>query len=268
MNNEKNLDFSEELRFALELCDEIDKYTLSSFDKREFNVMTKADLSPVTEIDQETERRIRSAIENVYPQDGIEGEEHGIDKKENSRNWVVDPIDGTKNYLRGVPIWGTLIALCVEDQPVMGVVSAPSLHRRWWASKGNGAFLNGKQIHVSKIDDLKQAQASFGNMSHFEPGGFPGGLERLNSEIARARGIGDFWSHMLVAEGALDCGLDPIVEPYDIAPLKIIVEEAGGTFTDFHGKDTIRGGSGLSTNGILHDQLQKIVLGQYEGIID
>jgi histidinol-phosphatase len=254
--------FSDELKFALELCDEIDQYTLSSFEKREFSVMTKADLSPVTEIDQETEKRIRIAIEEAFPQDGIEGEEHGIDKKASSRNWVVDPIDGTKNFLRGVPIWGTLIALCVEDQPVMGVVSAPSLHRRWWASTGEGSYLNNKQIHVSKVDDLEQAQASFGNMSHFEPAGFHGGLDRLNSRIYRARGIGDFWSHMLVAEGALECGLDPVVEPYDIAPLKIIVEEAGGRFTSFHGENTIRGGSGISTNGILHDKLREIVIGE------
>lgn len=253
------MNFSKELKFALELCDEIDQYTLSSFEKREFNVMTKADLSPVTEIDQETERRIRAAINESFGQDSIEGEEHGVEKKENSRNWVIDPIDGTKNFLRGVPIWGTLIALCVDDQPVMGVVAAPSLHRRWWASVGEGAYLNHKQIHVSKVDELSQAQASFGNMSHFEPGGFPGGLDRLNGEIARARGIGDFWSHMLVAEGALDCGLDPIVEPYDIAPLKIIVEEAGGKFSSFAGENTIRGGSGLSTNGLLHDQISKIL---------
>lgn len=254
--------FLKELQFALELCDEIDQYTLSSFEKREFSVMTKADLSPVTEIDQETERRIRQAIADSYPQDSIEGEEHGIEKRDNSRNWVIDPIDGTKNFLRGVPIWGTLIALCVEDQPVMGVVSAPGLHRRWWASTSEGAFFNGKQIHVSKVDDISQSQASFGNMSHFEPGGFPGGLDRLNKVVARARGIGDFWSHMLVAEGALDCGLDPIVEPYDIAPLKIIVEEAGGRFTSFQGENTIRGGSGLSTNGILHDEISNILCGQ------
>ncbi len=249
--------FLEELTFARELCDEIDQYTLSSFDKREFNVMTKADLSPVTEIDQETERRIRAAIKQRFPDDSIEGEEYGVETQANNRNWVVDPIDGTKNYLRGVPVWGTLIALCVDDQPVMGVVSAPSLHRRWWASVGNGAFVNGKQIHVSKIDEMDQVQASFGNMVHFAKGA----LDRLNDNIARSRGVGDFWSHMLVAEGAIDCGLDAIVEPYDIAPLKIIVEEAGGTFTSFAGEDSIRGGSAISTNGILHEKLRQIMVG-------
>jgi len=251
-------DFSKELDFALSLCDGIDEYTLESFESREFDVMTKADLSPVTEIDQETETRIRKAINDNFPDDSIEGEEHGIEVKGNSRNWVIDPIDGTKNFLRGVPIWGTLIALCVDDEPVMGVVSAPSLQRRWWASKGNGAFFNGKQIFVSKVDQLDQAQASFGNMNHFAPAGFPDGLENLNKAIARARGIGDFWSHMLVAEGALECGLDAVVEPYDIAPLKIIVEEAGGIFTSLMGNNTIRDGSAISSNGILHEQLQSL----------
>ncbi len=250
--------FSKELDFALSLCDDIDEYTLKSFESREFDVMTKADLSPVTEIDQETELRIRRAISISFPQDSIEGEEHGVETKNNSRNWVVDPIDGTKNFLRGVPIWGTLIALCIDDQPVMGVVSAPSLHRRWWASKGNGSFFNGKEIHVSKIDKLDQVQASFGNLNHFEPAGFGDGIENMNKAIARARGIGDFWSHMLVAEGALDCGLDAVVEPYDIAPLKIIVEEAGGMFTSLHGKDSIRDGSAISSNGILHEELRHL----------
>ena len=247
-----------ELQFALDLCEEIDKYTLSSFESRQFDVMTKADLSPVTEIDREAETRIRKLIGKSFPHDSIEGEEHGVETKGNQRNWIIDPIDGTKNFLRGVPIWGTLIALCVDDVPVMGVVSAPSLHRRWWASKGNGAFYNGKQIHVSKVDHLDLAQASFGNMNHFGPAGFEGALDKLNEKIARARGIGDFWSHMLVAEGALECGLDAVVEPYDIAPLKIIVEEAGGRFTSLKGEDTIRGGSAISSNSILHEDLRTI----------
>lgn len=126
--------YSEELSFALDLCDEIDPYTLSSFEKREFSVMTKADLSPVTEIDHETERRIRAAIQKHFPEDTIEGEEYGGVHDDTKRTWIIDPIDGTKNYLRGVPIWGTLIALVVDGQPVLGVVSAPSLHRRWWAA--------------------------------------------------------------------------------------------------------------------------------------
>lgn len=257
-----NSDFSKELDFALELCDQIDKFTLSSFEDREFNVTLKADLSPVTEIDQEAEKRIRDAIKSVYSNDNIEGEEHGIHEQQSERNWVIDPIDGTKNFLRGVPIWGTLIALCVDDVPVMGVVSAPSLGRRWWASKDSGAFLNNKRIHVSKVDSIDKAEASFGNMVHFEPAGFSGGIERLNNHISRCRGIGDFWSHMLVAEGALECGLDAIVEPYDIAPLKIIVEEAGGQFTSIKGENSIRGGSAISSNRILHEELRKLVAGE------
>lgn len=248
------IDFDKELKFTLELCDSIDKYTHESFEKREFSVMTKADLTPVTEIDQETEKRIRQAIEDAFPNDGIEGEEFGRESTGTSRNWIVDPIDGTKNYLRGVPIWGTLIALCIDDQPVMGVISAPAITRRWWASKGNGAFVNSKEIHVSKIDDIEKTEASFGNLTQFVEGGYPNALNNLTNKISRARGIGDFWSHALVAEGALECGMDPICAPWDIAPIKIIVEEAGGKFTSFDGEDTIRGNSGLSTNGLLHDE--------------
>lgn len=249
--------YQKELDFTLQLCDQIDEYTLTNFENPEFSISLKADMSPVTEIDKETERRIREKIESEFPDDSIEGEEHGKKENANSRNWVVDPIDGTKNYMRGIPIWGTLIALCVDDQPVMGVISAPSLSRRWWATKDGGAFFNGKKISVSKIDDLANAQASFGNMVHFEQGS----LERLNENIYRARGIGDFWSHMLVAEGVLECGLDAVVEPYDIAPIKIIVEQAGGVFTSFTGENTIRGSSAISTNGILHDELRKIIAG-------
>lgn len=253
--------YSHELDFLQSLCDEIDQYTLSSFEKREFSVTTKADCTPVTEIDQETERRIRTALEENFPQDGIEGEEFGTQTTGQSRVWVVDPIDGTKNYLRGVPVWGTLIALCVDDQPVVGMVSAPSLHRRWWATRGGGAFLNGKQITVSKVDTLAKSEASFGNITQFEAGGFPDGLDRLVENVDRVRALGDFWSHMLVAEGALECGLDPVCAPWDVAPIKIIVEEAGGTFTSFRGDDSFRKGSGISTNGILHDELREIVAG-------
>lgn len=255
------INYEKELQFELELCDDIDKFSLSSFEKREFSVMTKADMTPVTEIDQETEKRIREAIESVFPTDGIEGEEFGCDASDGNRNWVVDPIDGTKNYLRGVPIWGTLIALCVDDQPVMGVISAPSLSRRWWASLGTGSYVNDKKIRVSKIDDLKGAEASFGNLTQFEAGGYPNALDALSKDIARTRAIGDFWSHTLVAEGALECGMDPVCAPWDIAPIKIIIEEAGGKFTSFEGEDTIRGGSGLSSNGVLHDQLCALMKG-------
>jgi histidinol-phosphatase len=253
--------YEEELTFALNLCDDIDRYTLESFEKREFSVTTKADCTPVTEIDQETERRIRAALLEKYPDDAIEGEEFGTDVAGHSRVWVVDPIDGTKNYLRGVPVWGTLIALCVDDQPVMGVISAPSLHRRWWATKGSGAYLNGKQIHVSKVDDISMCEGSYGNYVGFVEGGYEHGVERLVNNLSRVRALGDFWSHMLVAEGALEVGLDPVCAPWDIAPVKIIVEEAGGKFTSFDGDDSFRKGSGISTNGLIHEELRAIASG-------
>lgn len=253
--------FDHELTFLQSLCDDIDQYTLSSFEKREFSVTTKADCTPVTEIDQETERRIREALGKEFPQDAIEGEEFGNESAGQSRTWIIDPIDGTKNYLRGVPVWGTLIALCVDDQPVVGMISAPSLHRRWWAMARGGAFLNGKQIHVSKVDDVSKSEGSFGNITQFEAGGFPKALNRLVAGADRVRALGDFWSHMLVAEGALECGLDPVCAPWDVAPVKIIVEEAGGKFTSFYGEDSIRQGSAMSTNGILHEEFIEIVSG-------
>lgn len=252
-------DLEKELQFVLNLCDEIDQYTLSSFEKREFSVMTKADLSPVTEIDQETERRIRTAIEKEFPEDSIEGEEYGIESNQSSRSWIIDPIDGTKNYLRGIPVWGTLIALCVDGQPVLGVVSAPSLHRRWWASKGNGAYVNSKKITVSKIDELSMVEASYGNIIQFKNAGLPGALDRMVESFGRVRALGDFWSHMLVAEGVMECGIDPVCEAWDVGPIKIIVEEAGGTFTSIKGEDTIYGKSGVSSNGILHKQLMDVI---------
>ncbi len=248
-----------ELNFALELCDEIDKYTLSSFEDREFSVMTKADLTPVTEIDQETERRIRAAIEKQFPKDVIEGEEFGGQGTPGSRSWVIDPIDGTKNYLRGIPVWGTLIALCVDTQPVMGVISAPSLHRRWWASKNSGSFVNSREIHVSQLDDIKQIDASYGNIIQFKNAGYPNALDHMVEHFGRVRALGDFWSHMLVAEGAMECGIDPVCEAWDIAPIKIIVEEAGGKFTSLHGDDTVYKGSGVSTNGLMHEEILQII---------
>ncbi|MBP9114932.1 MAG: histidinol-phosphatase [Acidimicrobiia bacterium] len=259
MASEK-IKYQKEFDFISQLCDEIDKFTLKRFKDRDFSVMTKDDMSPVTEVDRETEIKIRDAILDIFPDDKIEGEEFGKEIHSQSRTWIIDPIDGTKNFLRGVPVWGTLIAFCVDDIPMAGTASAPSLHRRWMGLKNGGAFVNGESISVSKTSKLEDVQASYGDVTGFEKAGYPESLNNLNKFIWRARGMGDFWSHMLVAEGAIDLGLDTHVQPYDVAPLKLIVEEAGGRTTSFDGKDSFREPTFVSTNGLIHDEIIKIII--------
>lgn len=258
MTNENN-PYIKEFDFINALCDEVDKFTLQRFKDRDFSVMTKADMSPVTEVDRETEMMIRNAILETFPGDKIEGEEFGKEIHEVPRTWIIDPIDGTKNFLRGVPVWGTLIAFCVNDVPTAGTASAPSLHRRWMGLKSGGSFVNGEKMQVSKISKLEEVQASYGDVTGFAEIGYPDGLNNLNKYIWRARGMGDFWSHMLVAEGAIDLGLDTHVEPYDVAPLKLIVEEAGGQTTCFDGKNSFREKTFVSTNGIIHEEIIEIL---------
>ncbi len=259
MNSDKN-PYQKEFDFINNLCDEIDQFTLKRFKDRDFSVMTKDDMSPVTEVDRETEMKIRDAILKTFPDDQIEGEEFGKDLQVGSRTWIIDPIDGTKNFLRGVPVWGTLIAFCVDDEPIAGTASAPSLHRRWMGLKNGGAFLNGERLTVSKTSKLEDVQASYGDVTGFDECGFGDSLTNLNKHIWRARGMGDFWSHMLVAEGAIDLGLDTHVQPYDVASLKVIVEEAGGSTSSFEGKKSFREPNFVSTNGIIHDEVIKIII--------
>lgn len=256
----KDNPYKKEYDFINELCDEIDQFTLKRFKDRDFSVMTKADMSPVTEVDRETETKIREAILKTFPDDLIEGEEFGKDANTSSRTWIIDPIDGTKNFLRGVPVWGTLIAFCVDDVPTAGTASAPSLHRRWMGLKNSGSYINGEKMIVSNTKNLDEVQASYGDVTGFEEAGFKDALNNLNKYIWRARGMGDFWSHMLVAEGAIDLGLDTHVEPYDVAPIKLIVEEAGGHTTSFEGKESFREKTFVSTNGLIHDEIIKIIL--------
>mgnify|MGYP000875730096 CR=1 FL=1 len=252
--------YSKEFNFINDLCDEIDKFTLKRFKDRDFSVMTKDDMSPVTEVDRETETKIRNAIHELFPEDQIEGEEFGTGVEKSSRNWIIDPIDGTKNFLRGVPVWGTLIAFCVDDVPMAGTASAPSLHRRWMGLKNGGAYLNGEQIYVSKTSKLEDIQASYGDVTGFAQAGYSDSLTNINKYIWRARGMGDFWSHMLVAEGAIDLGLDTKVQPYDVASSKLIVEEAGGQTSSFEGIDSFREPTFVSTNGQFHNEIIEIIL--------
>jgi histidinol-phosphatase len=229
-----------DLALALSLADAADAIAMDGFRSPSLGVRTKSDRSPVSDADEATERMIRERLASERPNDGIVGEEFGA-RGETARRWIVDPIDGTKNYIRGVPVFGSLLALEEDGRVTVGVVSAPALGRRWWASAGGGAFCNGRAIRASRVASLDQA---FLSMTSYPA---------LVTHCARTRDFGDFWSHMLVAEGAIDIAVDLQVAPWDMAAVQIIVEEAGGRFTDLHGNARYDGGSGVSTNGVLHD---------------
>lgn len=253
-----------DLTLAMRLADAADSITLARYQSIDLVVTTKPDNTPVTDADKAAEEAIRALLKNHRPEDGIVGEEFGNDSGGAQRYWVIDPIDGTKNFLRGVPTWATLIGL-IEKQSdgsevvVVGVVSAPALFRRWYASEGNGAFVSVNKaapvrIHVSQVSEIKDASISYSDFigwgQRFAP------FQELLASAWRTRGIGDFWSHMLVAEGAVDVAAEPSLAVWDMAALDIIVREAGGRFTNVAGENGPLGGSGLSTNSLIH---QKIV---------
>jgi histidinol-phosphatase len=251
----KKLDLAAELAFAIELADIADAITLPLYERREFVVDRKPDRSEVTVADRDSEEALRQAVHARFPSHGFFGEEAGVSGNAASPwRWIVDPVDGTSNFVRGVPVWATLVALTHRDRgPVVGVVSAPAMQRRWWAALGLGAYVNGKPIRVSTIDVLSDAQVcvtfSLGwDMLRLTPR-----LVALQQASYRARGFGDFWQHMLVAEGAVEIAVDAIgLQPYDLAAPQIIVEEAGGTFTDRLGERTYEHDSAISSNGVLH----------------
>jgi len=243
-----------DLSFALELADLADAITTERFQAADLAVETKPDLSPVTEADRAVEQVLRKRIGEDRPGHGVVGEELGADGQGSAR-WILDPIDGTKNYLRGLPVWATLIALERGGRVEVGVVSAPALHRRWWAARGQGAFVNGGRIRVSQVADLGDAVLSYASLLSWEQHGLGEQFLTLARSCWRTRGFGDFWSHMLVAEGAADLAVEPEVELWDLAAPQVIVEEAGGRFTDLGGIPTPAGGSVVSTNGLLHDRV-------------
>jgi len=253
-----------DLALAMRLADAADSITLARYQSMDLVVTTKPDNTPVTDADKASEEAIRALLKSHRPDDGIVGEEFGEDAAGAERYWVIDPIDGTKNFLRGVPTWATLIGL-IEKQSdgsevvVVGVVSAPALFRRWHASEGNGAFvsINGnapKKISVSQVSEIKDASISYSDFIGWDQRLEP--FQQILESAWRTRGIGDFWSHMLVAEGAVDVAIEPKLAIWDMAALDIIVREAGGKFTNTAGVDGSLGGSGLSTNSAIH---QKIV---------
>jgi histidinol-phosphatase len=245
----------DDLALALELADLADAITLERYRASDLVVETKPDLTPVTEADRAAEEAIRERLASVRPGDAVVGEEYG-GTAEAERRWIVDPIDGTKNFVRGIPVWATLIAL--ED--VAAVVSAPALHRRWWAARGKGAFADdGRPVHVSSVGDLGDAQLLWSGIEEWDGVGRTDAMLELARACWRTRGLGDFWQYMLVAEGAAEIALDPEVKLWDLAAPQLIVEEAGGRFTDLSGLPRADGGSGIATNGLLHEAALEIV---------
>ncbi|MEO8034736.1 MAG: histidinol-phosphatase [Acidobacteriota bacterium] len=239
-----------DLELALSLADDSDAITMKHFRSRSLAIRTKHDHTPVSEADEAAERMIRERLQRERPDDGIVGEEYGTSGSA-ARRWIVDPIDGTKNYIRGVPVFATLIAL----EGSVGVVSAPALGRRWWGVRGGGAFCNGALIHVSSIAELSEADLSYDSLTDFTKAGLEPRFIELIRHCRRTRAFGDFWSHMLVAEGAIDIAIEPEVAVWDLAALQIIVEEAGGRFTSLSGEARADGGSAVSTNGPIHDSV-------------
>ncbi|MFL5794607.1 MAG: histidinol-phosphatase [Actinomycetota bacterium] len=242
-----------DLSFAFALADLADSITVERFQADDLVVETKPDLTPVTEADRAVEQALRKRIGEERPGHGIVGEEFGAGRPGTAR-WILDPIDGTKNYLRGIPVWATLIALEREGRVELGVVSAPALHRRWWAARAEGSFVNGRRTRVSQIAQLSDAVLGYASLLSWEQHGMGEEFLTLARACWRTRGFGDFWSHMLVAEGAADVAVEPEVEVWDLAALQVIVEEAGGRFTDLGGTPTPAGGSVVSSNGLLHDR--------------
>ena len=272
-NDKSSIDLTDDLALAHALADLADAISLDRYQAQDLVITTKPDNTPVTDADRAVETAIREALATHRQTDGLVGEEFGSDKGTSGRYWVIDPIDGTKNFMRGVPTWATLIALVSVDEAgveevIVGIASAPALARRWSAAKGHGAFVrfnpgtiddlsedfdsnsSEKKISVSQVAALTDASISYSDFA-----GWGDRLEPFQKMLAhawRTRGIGDFWSHMLVAEGAVDVAIEPSLALWDMAALDIIVREAGGTFTNTAGQNGPFGGSGVSTNGVLH----------------
>lgn len=251
-----------DLALALSLADVADQITTARFQASDLVVMSKPDLTPVTEADQAVERELRVRLAADRPEDHLLGEEFGGALAELGRQWIIDPIDATKNYVRGVPVWATLIALAIDGEVVLGVASAPALGRRWWASRGRGAYRTTLgapsepvALHVSQVSEL--ADASF---SYSDPVGWPGdALSQLMAAVWRTRAYGDFWSHLMVAEGAVDIAAEPELSIWDFAALIPIVTEAGGRIAGFDGTHGLAARSALTTNGQLEPQVRRIV---------
>src|SRR3954469_17627785 len=250
-------DYTDDLRVAHVLADDADSITTSRFKALDLHVMSKPDLTPVSDADEAVEESIRRTLSRVRSRDAITGEEQGS-TGHSQRRWVIDPIDGTKNFVRGVPVWATLIALAVDDEVVLSVVSAPQLQRRWWASSGNGAWtgrslLKATRCTVSDVRRLEDASLSYSSLHGWDERDRLDDFLSLVRRCWRTRAYGDFWSYMMLAEGAVDIATEPELAVYDMAALDVIVREAGGRFTSLDGTDGPFGGNALASNGHLHE---------------
>ncbi|MCU1346505.1 MAG: hisN [Acidimicrobiia bacterium] len=255
-------DLQAELAFAHDLADAVDPITLSRIRATDLAVTTKADLTPVTEADTAAESTMRRLIAATRPGHAVLGEEEGLIGDPNAEwQWVLDPIDGTANYVRGVPIWATLIALRHREQAVVGLVSAPALNQRWWAVAGGGSFTAalgdraGTPIRVSGVNSLTDSFVGHSSTGGWFSRGRGPQFVELCERVWRSRGLGDFWMHCLVAQGAMDVAIEPIVSLWDLVAVDLLVREAGGRFTDLEGGLGPDGGSAASTNGLLHDEV-------------
>lgn len=250
-------DRDDDLALALALAEVADVITLRRFTAADLRVDRKPDRTPVTDADLAVEDAVRSRLATERPGDAVIGEERG-GHGSGGRAWVLDPIDGTKNFLRGVPAWATLIALVDGARPVVGVISAPALGRRWWAAEGDGAHVAGadgaaRPIAVSAVPELADAYVSTTHLGDWSRYRSRSAYLALVDACWENRAFGDFWQHCLVAEGAIDLAAEPVVNAWDVAAVQVIVEQAGGRFTDLSGAPTHDGGSALSSNGLLHD---------------
>ncbi|MCM3614368.1 histidinol phosphatase [Microbacterium enclense] len=247
----------DDLALALRLADAADAVSMQRFDAADLRIDTKPDRTHVTEADLATERAIRRILDAERPHDAVLGEEFGT-SGDTARRWVIDPIDGTHNYMRGIPVWATLIALTVDGVPQVGVVSQPAIGRRWWAAVGHGAWTSTasgetRGIRVSKVDEMGAASISFQSIEQWDGVGLLPALESLTRVVWRDRAYGDALPYMWLAEGRLELVAEFDVKEYDIAAIAPIVREAGGRFTAFDGSDRLDAGSSFATNGILHD---------------
>jgi len=255
--------WADDLALALALADAADEITIARFQAADLTVEAKPDLTPVTDADRDVELRIREELARECPNDLVVGEEFGSGEAEagvgEHRRWIVDPIDGTKNYMRGVPVWATLIGLEAGGDMVVGIASAPALGRRWWAARGLGAWTRTvahgvRRCEVSAVTALGDAFVSYSSRAGWGPG-----FDELLGRVWRTRAYGDFLSHMLVAEGAVDISCEPEVSLWDLAALQPIVEEAGGRFSDLSGQADPGLGSVVCSNGLLHENVLRLL---------
>lgn len=256
-------DYHDDLRLGHVLADAADAATMERFKALDLKVETKPDMTPVSEADKTAEELIRGHLQRARPRDAVLGEEFGSEGS-GPRRWIIDPIDGTKNYVRGVPVWATLIALMERgeggDRPVVGIVSAPALNRRWWAAEGLGAFTgrslsSASRLRVSQVGRIQDASFAYSSLTGWEERGKLPGFLDLTRDCWRTRGYGDFWPYMMIAEGSVDICAEPELSLWDMAACAVVVQEAGGRFSGLDGKPGPHSGNAAASNGLLHEDL-------------